>query len=63
MTEHQLLEITNGHSENHTQDLPCTVVFGAGQRKVEVRGSYAELADEIAADHRGFWSNRGAAPT
>jgi tRNA(Arg) A34 adenosine deaminase TadA len=60
MTERQLLEITAGHSENPTQDLPCSVVFGAGQRKVEVRGPYAELADEIAADHRGFWSNRGA---
>jgi tRNA(Arg) A34 adenosine deaminase TadA len=60
MTEHQLLEITSGHSENPTQDLPCTVVFGAGQRKVEVRGPFAELAEEIADAHRGFWSTRGA---
>jgi tRNA(Arg) A34 adenosine deaminase TadA len=62
MTEHQLLEITGGHAENRTQDLPCTVVFGAGQRPVQVRGPFAELADEIAAAHRGFWSTRAATP-
>ena len=60
MTEHRLLEITNGHAENLTQDLPCTVVFGAGQRTVSVRGPFAELAEEIAKDHMGFWGSRGA---
>src|SRR5271167_3125475 len=53
MTEHRLLEITSGHSENLTQDLPCSVVFAAGQRKVDVRGPFAELAEEIAAAHIG----------
>ena len=57
MTEHRLLEITNGDPENLTQDLPCTVVFGAGQRKVEVRGPFEELADEIAEAHIGFWNH------
>jgi tRNA(Arg) A34 adenosine deaminase TadA len=57
MTEHRLLEITNGDPENLTQDLPCGVVFGAGQRKVEVRGPFEELADEIAAAHIGFWNH------
>jgi len=57
MTEHRLLEITNGNPENLTQDLPCTVVFGAGQRKVEVRGPVEELAEEIAETHLGFWNH------
>ena len=56
MTEHRLLEITNGDPENLTQDLPCTVVFGAGQRKVEVRGPFEELSEEIAQAHLGFWN-------
>jgi tRNA(Arg) A34 adenosine deaminase TadA len=60
MTEHRLLEITSGHSENLTQDLPCSVVFAAGQRKVDVRGPFAELAEEIAAAHMGFWKSRGS---
>ena len=60
MTEHRLLEITAGHTENLTQDLPCTVVFGAGQRKVEVRGPFEQLSHEIAQTHMGFWSTRGA---
>ena len=60
MTEHRFLEITAGHSENLTQDLPCSVVFGAGQRKVEVRGPFAELSEEIADAHRGFWKSRGS---
>jgi len=57
MTEHRLLEITNGDPENLTQDLPCTVIFDAGQRKVEVRGPLEELSDEIAVAHLGFWNN------
>jgi tRNA(Arg) A34 adenosine deaminase TadA len=58
MTERQLVDITSGHSENPTQDLPCAVVFGAGQRKVAVRGPFAELADDIASVHREFWHTR-----
>ncbi len=61
LTEHRLLEITAGHAENLTQDLPCAVVFGAGQRHVAVRGPFEELAEEIAAAHLGFWSTRGSA--
>jgi tRNA(Arg) A34 adenosine deaminase TadA len=59
MTEHTLLEITTGHAENRTQNLPCNVVFEAGQRKVAVRGPFMELSEEIAATHRGFWCTRG----
>ena len=57
MTEHRLLEITNGDPENLTQDLPCSVIFDAGQRKVAVRGPLEELSEEIAAAHLGFWNN------
>ncbi len=60
LTERRLLEITAGHTENLTQDLPSAVVFGAGQRKVELRGPFEELSEEIAEAHRGFWSSRGS---
>jgi tRNA(Arg) A34 adenosine deaminase TadA len=56
MTEHRLLEITNGDPANLTQDLPCRTVFAAGQRKVEVRGPFEELSAEIAVAHMGFWN-------
>jgi len=55
MSERGLLEITKG-PENPTLDLPCHVVFNAGQRKVEVRGPFEELSEEIATTHRAFWS-------
>jgi tRNA(Arg) A34 adenosine deaminase TadA len=57
MTEHRLLELTNGDPENLTQNLPSRTVFAAGQRKVEVRGPFDELADEIAEAHIGFWNH------
>jgi tRNA(Arg) A34 adenosine deaminase TadA len=59
MTERRLREITQGHAENLTQDLPCSVVFAAGQRQVQVRGPFSEVSEEIAAAHEKFWSSRG----
>ncbi len=53
MSEHQLKEITGNHPENPTLDLPCRVVFAAGQRQVEVIGPMLE--DEAAAVHAGMW--------
>jgi tRNA(Arg) A34 adenosine deaminase TadA len=53
MTEHQLKTITGDHPENPTLDLPCRVVFAAGQRAVEVIGPLLE--DEAAAIHDGVW--------
>jgi tRNA(Arg) A34 adenosine deaminase TadA len=58
MTERRLREITGGHGENLTQDLPCATVFASGQRKVAVRGPFAELEEEIAQQHASFWRNR-----
>ncbi len=53
MTEKQLKEITGNHPENPTLDLPCEIVFAAGQRKVEVIGPI--LVEEAARVHEGFW--------
>jgi len=53
LTEKDLKKITGNHPENPTLDLPCEVVFAAGQRRVEVIGPMLE--DEAAAVHEGFW--------
>jgi tRNA(Arg) A34 adenosine deaminase TadA len=56
MSERQLLACTGNHPENPTLDLPCRQVFAAGQKAVQVHGPFAEVADEIAALHRAFWT-------
>jgi len=53
MSERQLKTITGDHPENPTLDLPCRVVFAAGQRPVEVIGPLLE--DEAAAIHDSVW--------
>jgi tRNA(Arg) A34 adenosine deaminase TadA len=53
MTERRLKTITGDHPENPTLDLPCRVIFAAGQRPVEVIGPLLE--DEAAALHDGVW--------
>jgi len=53
MTERALKAQTGNHAENPTLDLPCRVVFAAGQREVEVIGPMLE--DEAAALHEGAW--------
>ena len=55
LTERRLKEITGDHPENPTLDLPCAVVFAAGQRHVEVVGPVLE--DEAAALHEGVWGD------
>ncbi|HTY67156.1 MAG TPA: nucleoside deaminase [Alphaproteobacteria bacterium] len=52
-SEFQLKSMTGNHPENPTLDLPCTTVFAAGQRAVEVIGPL--LADEALALHQGAW--------
>ena len=56
-SEADLKAITGSHTENPTLDLPCRVVFAAGQRHVEVVGPM--LADEAAALQESFWETRG----
>ena len=53
LSEGRLKSITGNHAENPTLDLPCRVVFSAGQRAVEVVGPLLE--DEAAALHDGVW--------
>ncbi len=53
LSERSLKDLTGNHPENPTLDLPCRIVFDAGQRKVEVVGPLLE--DEAAALHEGIW--------
>jgi tRNA(Arg) A34 adenosine deaminase TadA len=55
-SEKSLKATTCAHAENPTLDLPCRVVFAAGQRTVEVVGP--RLEDEAAALQRDFWGER-----
>ena len=55
-SEADLKRVTGDHPENPTLDLPCRVVFAAGQRKVEVVGPLLE--DEAAALQESFWRSR-----
>ena len=55
-TEASLKAATRDHPENPTLDLPCRIVFEAGQRKVEVVGPLLE--EEAAEIQRGFWADR-----
>jgi tRNA(Arg) A34 adenosine deaminase TadA len=53
-SEKALKAQTGAHDENPTLDLPCRVVFAAGQRPVEVVGPLLE--DEAAVLQAGFWN-------
>ena len=55
-TEKALKEQTGAHEENPTLDLPCGVVFAAGQRRTEIVGPMLE--DEAAELQAGFWGAR-----
>ena len=56
-SEKALKEQTGAHEENPTLDLPCEIVFSAGQRPTEVVGPLLE--DEAAALQADFWKGRG----
>ena len=56
-TEKALKEQSGAHDENPTLDLPCTTVFAAGQRPIEVIGPLLE--DEAAELQADFWKTRG----
>jgi tRNA(Arg) A34 adenosine deaminase TadA len=56
-TEKALKEQTGAHEENPTLDLPCAVVFAAGQRPTEIVGPLLE--DEAAQLQADFWKARG----
>jgi tRNA(Arg) A34 adenosine deaminase TadA len=56
-TEKALKAATGAHDENPTLDLPCRLVFEAGQRPTEVVGPLLE--DEAAALQADFWKAQG----
>jgi tRNA(Arg) A34 adenosine deaminase TadA len=56
-TEQSLKAATGAHAENPTLDLPCRVVFAAGQRPVEVIGPMLE--EEAAAIQADYWKEPG----
>jgi tRNA(Arg) A34 adenosine deaminase TadA len=53
LSERRLKAITGNHAENPTLDMPCRVVFDAGQRPVQVVGPLLE--EEAAELHDGAW--------
>jgi tRNA(Arg) A34 adenosine deaminase TadA len=55
-TEHDLKTQTGAHAENPTLDLPCHIVFEAGQRPTEIVGPLLE--QESAQLQADYWSSR-----
>ena len=58
LSEHRLKQMTGNHPENPTLDLPCRVVFAAGQREIAVLGPLLE--NEALEVHENFWSRTPA---
>lgn len=56
-SEKGLKEQTGAHDENPTLDLPCRLVFEAGQRPTDVVGPL--LAEEAAQLQADFWAAHG----
>jgi tRNA(Arg) A34 adenosine deaminase TadA len=52
-SEKGLKAMTGAHAENPTLDLPCRIVFSAGQRATEVTGPLLE--EEATALQADFW--------
>jgi tRNA(Arg) A34 adenosine deaminase TadA len=55
MGERRLLELTGGHAENPTLDIPARYVFDHSQKNIAVEGPFPEVEEEIAELHRSFW--------
>ncbi len=55
-SEKGLKAATGAHDENPTLDLPCRLVFAAGQRPTEVVGPLLE--DEAAQLQADYWAER-----
>jgi tRNA(Arg) A34 adenosine deaminase TadA len=54
--EKDLKAATGAHEENPTLDLPCHIVFAAGQRPTEIVGPL--LAEEAAQLQADYWARR-----
>ena len=57
MTERRLLELTGSNEQNPTFDLPCREVFARGQKDIQVIGPFAEVEEEAAKVHEGYWDD------
>ena len=55
MDERRLLALTGDNAENPTMDVPARYIFAHSQKAIQVTGPVAEVEEEIAALHRGFW--------
>ena len=55
LDERRLLALTGADAENPTLDVPSRHIFSHGQKAIEVFGPFAEVEEEIASLHRGFW--------
>lgn len=53
LSERELGQLIGPHPDNLTMDLPCRIVLGAGQRRIDVAGPLLEA--EARAVHDGFW--------
>ncbi len=59
-SEKGLKAATGAHDENPTLDLPCRIVFAAGQRPTEVVGPLLE--EEAAQLQADYWASRAHSP-
>ena len=55
MSESRLLEMTGADDKNPTFNMGADKVIAAGQKKIEVKGPFKEVEEEIAEVHKGFW--------
>jgi tRNA(Arg) A34 adenosine deaminase TadA len=55
MDERRLLALTGASAENPTMDVPARYIFTHSQKAIQVAGPVAEVEEEIAVLHRGFW--------
>ena len=55
-TERDLKTATGAHAENPTLDLPCHIVFEAGQRPTEIVGPLLE--EESAQLQADYWASK-----
>ena len=58
LTEQMLLQATGSHAENPTMSVPARYVFDHCQKPVELIGPVAEVAGEVLATQKAFWSQR-----
>lgn len=56
ISETKLLEMTGSDDKNPTFNMGADKVIAAGQKDIECLGPFAEVEEEIAAVHKGFWN-------